>query len=68
MNRVRNLVTQDRRELFSILHEIQKSVRDVDAPTRNGERIRSGIMNQKELEGMLVVRLRNPSGAIVESW
>ncbi len=61
MDRVRDLVAQDRREIFTILHEIQKRVRDVDASARNGECIRSGIMNQKELEGMLVVRLRNPS-------
>ena len=36
-NCVRNLMTQDRRELFSILHEVQRSVRDVDGPSPGTE-------------------------------
>ena len=58
MDRVGDFVTQSASEFVGVLHEVQQRIDDINVPTRGGKRVRLRFVNQIELEGMVVSRLR----------
>ena len=53
-----DFVTQSAREFVSVLNEIQEGIDNINIPTRGGEGIWLRFVNQIELEGVVVSRLR----------